>query len=229
MLLGGVAALRRDDAKQSLAFGTVSQLGLLVVLFGVGDAHVTAAGGGGARGPRPVQVGAVPGDRRGRPRHRQPRPAPPVRCRPRPAGARLGRRAVHAVDGRGAAAARIRRQGVGARGAGRRRRRLVDRRRSWWSWLGSVLTTAYSIRLWWGLFATKPNVADADGRVHHRAARCGRRRRSSCSPALSLAGGVGASPLRRSAVGRRGLARCRPPRSTWRCGPGSTCRCCSRC
>ena len=44
MLTGGVAALRRDDAKQSLAFGTVSQLGLLVVLFGVGDPAATAAG-----------------------------------------------------------------------------------------------------------------------------------------------------------------------------------------
>ena len=44
MLLGGVAALRRDDAKQLLAFGTVSQLGLLVVLFGVGESAATAAG-----------------------------------------------------------------------------------------------------------------------------------------------------------------------------------------
>ena len=44
MLLGGVAALRRDDAKQLLAFGTVSQLGLLVVLFGVGESEATAAG-----------------------------------------------------------------------------------------------------------------------------------------------------------------------------------------
>ena len=44
MLLGGVAALRRDDAKQSLAFGTVSQLGFLVVLVGFGDPAVAAAG-----------------------------------------------------------------------------------------------------------------------------------------------------------------------------------------
>ncbi len=43
MLHGGVAALRRDDAKQSLAFGTVSQLGFLVILFGLGEAEVTAA------------------------------------------------------------------------------------------------------------------------------------------------------------------------------------------
>ncbi len=44
MVLGGVAALRRDDAKQLLAFGTVSQLGLLVVVFGIGEWRATAAG-----------------------------------------------------------------------------------------------------------------------------------------------------------------------------------------
>jgi multicomponent Na+:H+ antiporter subunit A len=44
MLLGGVAALRRDDAKQALAFGTVSQLGFLILLAGFGDPAVTAAG-----------------------------------------------------------------------------------------------------------------------------------------------------------------------------------------
>jgi multicomponent Na+:H+ antiporter subunit A len=44
MLAGGVAALRRDDAKQSLAFGTVSQLGMLTLLFGIGDPEVAAAG-----------------------------------------------------------------------------------------------------------------------------------------------------------------------------------------
>ena len=44
MLVGGVAALRRHDAKQSLAFGTVSQLGFLTLLFGLGDPAATAAG-----------------------------------------------------------------------------------------------------------------------------------------------------------------------------------------
>jgi len=43
MLTGGVAALRRDDAKQSLAFGTVSQLGLLTMVFGLGGGETTAA------------------------------------------------------------------------------------------------------------------------------------------------------------------------------------------
>lgn len=44
MLVGGVAALRRVDAKQLLAFGTVSQLGFLTVLFGIGEWEATAAG-----------------------------------------------------------------------------------------------------------------------------------------------------------------------------------------
>ena len=60
MLVGGVAALRRDDAKQLLAFGTVSQLGLLVVLFGVGTPEATAAGVVLLRRARALQVRSVP-------------------------------------------------------------------------------------------------------------------------------------------------------------------------
>ncbi len=44
MVVGGVNALRQHDAKRLLAHGTVSQLGLLVVLFGVGYPEATAAG-----------------------------------------------------------------------------------------------------------------------------------------------------------------------------------------
>ncbi len=44
MAFGGVGALRQHDAKLLLAHGTVSQLGLLVVLFGVGYPEATAAG-----------------------------------------------------------------------------------------------------------------------------------------------------------------------------------------
>jgi multicomponent Na+:H+ antiporter subunit A len=44
MLVGGVRALRADDLKQVLAFGTIGQLGFLVVLFGVGEPAVTTAG-----------------------------------------------------------------------------------------------------------------------------------------------------------------------------------------
>ncbi|MGE0881241.1 MAG: hydrogen gas-evolving membrane-bound hydrogenase subunit E [Acidimicrobiia bacterium] len=44
MIAGGLRALRPFDLKQLLAFGTISQLGFLVVLFGVGRPEATAAG-----------------------------------------------------------------------------------------------------------------------------------------------------------------------------------------
>ncbi|GAA4755770.1 Na+/H+ antiporter subunit A [Gordonia alkaliphila] len=44
MLLGGWRSLRELDLKLVLAFGTVSQLGLMVVLVGVGDGNVALAG-----------------------------------------------------------------------------------------------------------------------------------------------------------------------------------------
>ena len=44
MLLGGWRALRQTDAKLLLAYGTVSQLGFLVVIFGVGTRSTALAG-----------------------------------------------------------------------------------------------------------------------------------------------------------------------------------------
>jgi multicomponent Na+:H+ antiporter subunit A len=44
MIAGGLRALRPFDLKQLLAFGTISQLGFLVVLFGIGRPEATAAG-----------------------------------------------------------------------------------------------------------------------------------------------------------------------------------------
>jgi multicomponent Na+:H+ antiporter subunit A len=44
MLAGGLRALRPFDLKQVLAFGTVSQLGFMVVLVGLGRPEATAAG-----------------------------------------------------------------------------------------------------------------------------------------------------------------------------------------
>lgn len=44
MIAGGMRALLRHDLKQLLAFGTISQLGFLMVLFGVGKPAATAAG-----------------------------------------------------------------------------------------------------------------------------------------------------------------------------------------
>lgn len=44
MLIGGVRALRQHDIKLIIAHGTVSQLGLLVMVFGVADPRATFAG-----------------------------------------------------------------------------------------------------------------------------------------------------------------------------------------
>lgn len=44
MVLGGLRALRPWDLKQLLAYGTISQLGFLMVLFGIGRPEATAAG-----------------------------------------------------------------------------------------------------------------------------------------------------------------------------------------
>lgn len=44
MLLGGLRALRQQDLKLLLAMGTISQLGFMLVLFGVGHPEATTAG-----------------------------------------------------------------------------------------------------------------------------------------------------------------------------------------
>jgi multicomponent Na+:H+ antiporter subunit A len=44
LIFGGLRALRQHDLKLLLAFGTVSQLGLLMVLFGIGDPAAATAG-----------------------------------------------------------------------------------------------------------------------------------------------------------------------------------------
>ncbi len=44
LLVGGVRAMRQQDAKLALAHGTVSQLGFLMILFGLGTAAATYAG-----------------------------------------------------------------------------------------------------------------------------------------------------------------------------------------
>src|SRR5690606_32819310 len=44
MLLGGLQALRESDLKRVLAFGTVSQLGMLTVVLGYGERNSALAG-----------------------------------------------------------------------------------------------------------------------------------------------------------------------------------------
>ena len=83
MLVGGWRALRQNDLKRLLAFGTVSQLGFLFVLLGAGHPRGGAGRRGAAARARAVQVDAVPVRRDHRPRDRHPRPA---RARPGWAG-----------------------------------------------------------------------------------------------------------------------------------------------
>ncbi len=44
MLIGGLRALRQHDLKLLLAYGTVSQLGFMMLLLGVGEYHIAEAG-----------------------------------------------------------------------------------------------------------------------------------------------------------------------------------------
>ena len=44
MMIGGLRALRQHDLKLLLAYGTVSQLGFMMLLFGAGEYHVAEAG-----------------------------------------------------------------------------------------------------------------------------------------------------------------------------------------
>ena len=116
MLAGGLRALRPFDLKQLLAFGTISQLGFLMVLFGIGRPAATAAGCVVAR-PLVVHGGAVHGgrDRRLRDPHR-------TSAGSRRSG-RVGAKAVallSAADGGDPAVGRLHRRGAGVRSARRR-------------------------------------------------------------------------------------------------------------
>ena len=168
MLLGGSAALRRHDAKQALAFGTVSQLGFLVLLFGLGHAATTAAGvtlliaHALFKSGLFLTIGAV--------EHA------------------TGSRDLRTLSGVG------RTLPVLAIGAGLCTVSMIglppligfvakesalaalidDGAVDGWSRvalvvvvLGSILTVAYSVRVWWGMFATKPAGGDVTT-VHHR-------------------------------------------------------------
>jgi multicomponent Na+:H+ antiporter subunit A len=196
MLAGGVAALRRDDAKQSLAFGTVSQLGLLIVVFGVGEPDVTAAGVALITGHALFKsalflgIGAVDHATGSRDLRRL---SGVGRAQPLLAAAAgvCTLSMIGAPPLLGFAAKESVLAGLADADAG-------------WLWIalgfvvaGSVLTTAYSVRLWWGMFATKPHGDPDHAHVHHAPSR------ALVWPVVllavvSLLGGVGAS-----AVGER--------------------------
>ncbi len=171
MLVGGVAALRRDDAKQALAFGTVSQLGMLVLLFGVGDHEVTGAAVAVLvahalfKSGLFLAIGVV--------------------------DHATGSRDLRRLSGVGrelpwlagaAALCTLSMVGlpplVGFVAKESALAALVDADGGWFRIAtavvvaGSVLTTAYSLRIWWGLFGSKSAGAGAGAgehaTVHHR-------------------------------------------------------------
>ena len=167
MLLGGVAALRRDDAKQSLAFGTVSQLGFLILLAGFGDPDVTAAGVAmlaahvvfkcglflavgavdHATGSRSLTVNSGVG------RELPLLAAAALLC----TLSMLGFPLLFGFVAKEAAFAALHE----AHGSWATIALIV-------AVVGSMLTVAYSIRLWWGLFGTKREHASvAHEHVHH--------------------------------------------------------------
>ena len=67
MIVGGWRALRQHDLKLLLAYGTVSQLGFMMLLFGMGDVRARPGGRGAPARPRCFQGGAVHGGRHRRP------------------------------------------------------------------------------------------------------------------------------------------------------------------
>ena len=72
MLVGGYRALRQTDIKLILAYGTVSQLGFLTMVVGLGNAGCGARRAGPAPGPRALQGHPVPGGGHHRPPVRNP-------------------------------------------------------------------------------------------------------------------------------------------------------------
>ncbi len=166
MLVGGAAALRRSDAKQALAYGTVSQLGFLVIVFGIGDEATTAAGVGLLvahaifKSGLFLTIGAV--------EHA------------------TGSRDLRVISGVGrripllataAALCTLSMIGIppllGFAAKEASVAALIEANGNWAITAlvlvvaGSALTAAYSIRIWWGLFSTKPSTSGEHATVHH--------------------------------------------------------------
>ena len=225
MLVGGYRALRQNDLKLLLAFGTVSQLGFLMVLVGAGSRELRRRRPGDAvahalfKSTLFLTVGVID--------H-----ATGTRDLRRLSG--LGRRLpVLAVVGGLAGAPRW--------PACRRCSGFVGKEAAFTALLdgglpdrtaaplvlaglvlGSVLTAAYTLRFLWGAFARKPGCGDRAGRARPPA----RRRCSSppppCWPLAGLVAGP-ASPLLEPLVAglrRRAAAGRRPRPRSWRSGTG---------
>ena len=176
MLVGGWRALRQIDLKLLLAYGTVSQLGFLLVVCRIGSRTAALAGLAMLLAHALFKADAVP-------RRRRRRPATGTRDLRELSG--VGRRLpvrrghrprVAAASMAGLpAAARLRRQGDAVHrpaGAARRTPGVPAGGRSLvlaGLVVGSALTAGYTARFWWGAFATKPGVAADRGAARSRA------------------------------------------------------------
>jgi multicomponent Na+:H+ antiporter subunit A len=161
LLLGGYRALRQHDLKLVLAFGTVSQLGLLVLLCGLGTRATALAGLAllGAHAMFKAALFLVVGVVDAATGTRDLRRLSGV-GRALPVTATAGALATASMIGLPPFA------GYVAKEAGLEGVAHLDR-----GWVGpvvlaavavgSVLTVAYGLRLWWGAFATKPVVPES--------------------------------------------------------------------
>ena len=159
MLLGGYRALRQYDLKLVLAFGTVSQLGLIVLLVGYGTQATALAGLAllGAHAMFKAALFLVVGVVDSAAGTRDLRSLSGV-GRDLPWTAAAGAVAVASMVGLPPTAGYVAKEAaLGALAhdgtAGTVLLVLVA--------TGSVLTAAYGLRFWWGAFATKPTVLTA--------------------------------------------------------------------
>ncbi|MBU4334973.1 MAG: Na+/H+ antiporter subunit A, partial [Actinobacteria bacterium] len=165
LLLGGYRALRQHDLKLVLAFGTVSQLGLIILLVGLGTRAAALAGLAmlGAHAMFKAALFLVVGVVDAATGTRDLRRLSGV-GRELPITATVGALAVASMIGlppfAGFVAKEAGLEALAHGGTVRDTVLLVVVA------LGSVLTVAYGLRLWWGAFATKPAVLAADDTVH---------------------------------------------------------------
>ena len=174
MILGGYRALRQHDLKLVLAFGTVSQLGFITALVGYGDSAIALAGlamlvahalfkatlfltvgivdwstgtrdlrelsGFGRREPVLATIAAIA--------------SLSMMGVPPTSGYVAKEAALHGLWYEAESV------GTAAAGAGTTAAFVVYLAVA----LGSVLTAAYTLRFWWGAFASKPGVEPTEGR-----------------------------------------------------------------
>ncbi|MFI2753781.1 Na+/H+ antiporter subunit A [Cellulomonas sp. P22] len=162
LLLGGYRALRQHDLKLILAFGTVSQLGLIILLVGIGTRATALAGLAmlGAHAMFKAALFLVVGVVDAATGTRDLRRLSGV-GRALPVTATAAALATASMIGlppfAGYVAKEAALESIGHLGRG---------------WVGgvvlaavavgSMLTVAYGLRLWWGAFATKPVIHAAD-------------------------------------------------------------------